>query len=226
MASRCLASGGARSGSLTSGPFPSARPPAAGCSQPAPLRQSSSSRRGERTNWRFPLGRVVNRGGRVGRKSLAPAGAEQSADGRSTVRVAIGSIIGSYEQCWQSRLARCYGQRPAPRALILQAMRERLRGQIERWRTLRVALPLRERHESAVGRHPRHAPARGRTRDGRSRPRTRCPVAHGRRAHRPRGEALPHRHPQPEAVDGERGRKRAARRPVGSIGGGVLGRRP
>ena len=37
-----------------------------------------------------------------------------------------------------SRLARCHGQRPSPWALILQAMCEPRRGQIERWRTLAV----------------------------------------------------------------------------------------
>ena len=85
-----------------------------------------------------------------------------------------------------------------------------------------VALPLRDRHgprrhlparhpdhralgqlraASALGRHPRHAPARDRTRDRRTRPRTRRRVADSRAAHRVHGEALQHRHPQPEAVD-------------------------
>ena len=85
-----------------------------------------------------------------------------------------------------------------------------------------VALPLRDRHEprrhlpaqhsdhralgqlraaSALGRHPGHAPARGRTRDRRARPRTRRRVADRRPAHRLHGEPPPHRHPQPEAVN-------------------------
>ena len=37
-----------------------------------------------------------------------------------------------------SRFVRCRGQRPSPWALILHAMRERHRGQIERWRTVAV----------------------------------------------------------------------------------------
>ena len=41
-----------------------------------------------------------------------------------------------------------------------------------------------------------------RTRDHRARPRTRRRVADSRAAHRMHGEALQHRHSQPEAVDG------------------------
>ena len=77
-----------------------------------------------------PGGCVVNRGGWVGRKSLPPAEAAQ-----------IGGR--SFDWCRQpagrssdrasgraSRLARCRSQRPSPWATILQAVRERHRGQI------------------------------------------------------------------------------------------------
>ena len=57
------------------------------------------------------------------------------------------------------------------------------------------------RAASTLGRHPRHAPARDRARDRRTRPRTRRRVADSRAAHRLHGEALQHRHAQPEAVD-------------------------
>ena len=49
-----------------------------------------------------PAGRVVNRGGRAGRRAARLRGRRRSADARSAVPVAIGSIIGSYEQSWQA----------------------------------------------------------------------------------------------------------------------------
>ena len=56
---------------------------------------------GLRRSLEAPPGRVVNRGGWVGRKSLPPAGAGQvRADPRLTVPMAIGSIIGSWERSW------------------------------------------------------------------------------------------------------------------------------
>ena len=58
------------------------------------------------------------------------------------------------------------------------------------------------RAASDLERHPGHTPARDRTRDRRARSRTRRRVADGRAAHRLHGEALQHRHAQPEAVDG------------------------
>ena len=91
-----------------------------------------------RPSFEAPPGRVVNRGGRVGRKSLPPAGAAQvrgrSFDGAGGHRVdhqIVRAVLAS-------RLARCRGQRPPPRALIVLAIRERHRGQIERWRTFTV----------------------------------------------------------------------------------------
>ena len=86
-----------------------------------------------------PPGRVVNKGGRVGRKSLPPAGAAQvrgrSLDGAGGHRRVDHRIVRAVSA---SRLARWRGQRPSPWALILQAIRERHRGQMERWRTLAV----------------------------------------------------------------------------------------
>ena len=83
-------------------------------------------------------GRVVNWGGWVGRKSLPPAGAAQ-------VRGRLSGGAGSHRvdhrivrAVLASRFARCRGQRPSPWALMRQAMRERRRGQIERWCTFAV----------------------------------------------------------------------------------------
>ena len=71
---------------------------------------------------------VVNRGGRVGRKSFPPAGAApvrgRSLDGGGGHRVdhQIGRAV------LARRLARCRGQRSSPWVLILQVMREPRRG--------------------------------------------------------------------------------------------------
>ena len=85
-----------------------------------------------------PPGRVVNRGGRVGRKSLPPAGAAEvrgrsfhGAGGHRVDHQIVRAVLAS-------RFVRCRGQGPSPWALILHAMRERHRGQIERWRTVAV----------------------------------------------------------------------------------------
>ena len=87
---------------------------------------------------RLPLGVSSTGVGGWVRKSLPPAGAAQvrgrSFDGGGGHRVdhqIIRAVLAS-------RFMRCRGQRPSPWALIFQAMRERHRGQIERWRTVAV----------------------------------------------------------------------------------------
>ncbi len=67
-------------------------------------------------------------------------------------------------------------------------------------RTIALSVSYR-RAASVLGRHPRHAAARDRTRDRRARPRARRRMANGRAAHRLHGEALQHRHAQPEPVE-------------------------
>ena len=85
-----------------------------------------------------PHGRVVIRGGRVGRKSLPPAGAVQV--GGRPFDIAGGHRVDHHivRVVSASRLVRCRGQRSSPWVVILQAMRERHRGQIERWRNFAV----------------------------------------------------------------------------------------
>ena len=78
-----------------------------------------------------PAGRVVDRGGRVGRSSLPPAGWCGSAGGRRWLRWPS-SRSSDRTSSRARRLARCRGQRFSPWAQILQVMRERRRGRIER----------------------------------------------------------------------------------------------
>ena len=89
----------------------------------------------------------------MGRKSLSPAGAGQvrgpSFDGADGDRIDH-RIVGAVPV---GRFARGRGQRPSPWALILQAMRERQRGQIERWRTFAV-----RRCRNHRSRHRGHRP--------------------------------------------------------------------
>ena len=71
-----------------------------------------------------------------------------------------------------------------------------------RYNTTTIALSVSYVLLAPLGRHPRHAPARGRERDHRARPRTRRRVVDRRVAHRLHGAALQHRRAQPEALDG------------------------
>ena len=102
-----------------------------------------------------PPRRVGNRGGRVGRKSFPPAGAAQvrgpsfvGAGGHRVDHQIVRAVLAN-------GLARGRAQRSFPSVLILQAMRERHCGQIERWRTFAV------RHwRDHRSRHRGHSPIR------------------------------------------------------------------
>ncbi len=162
----------------------------------------------------FELPLVVSSTGVGGwaEKASRPRGRSKSADGRLTVQVSHRIV----RAVLASRLARCYGPRPGPRALTLQAMRERHRRQIERWRTPK----WRFRFETAT-RAPWNDICDTLLHEVAQRssvPATETtPVAQGCPADRPHGEALQRRPDSLKRSMGERGRKRVGKRPVGVV---------
>ena len=108
----------------TAGPATRRRPPRPGPDRRAGVTGTQGGVAGVRVRpevVRGSPGRAVSRGGRAGRKSLPPRGRRRSADGRWTVPVAVGSVIGFVRGgVMAGRFARCRGRRPSPWALILR----------------------------------------------------------------------------------------------------------